>query len=250
MTFDESQLGTQQQVDSLLEAADLHTHEHHFATNLNLGWQKLNKYYSLLDVSPIYVTAIVLHPAMKWKFLEQRWRRVGKGDWIRRAKRAFKNLCDEVDLADTAFMMDNPTVPPLSLLKPTPLRRQPGAAAFFGEEFIDTDTDEDLAAESAEFTLAEQLTQYLRDTSHRHIAVKDSKGNQQVGLTLDDLPVFYWQVSCSRWSDLTKMALNIYSTPTMSDEPERQFSTSGSLLSPKRALLYKSTIQALMCLQS
>jgi hypothetical protein len=35
--------------------------EHHFSTNINLGWQKLEQYYARLDQSPIFCAAVVLH---------------------------------------------------------------------------------------------------------------------------------------------------------------------------------------------
>ena len=40
--------------------------EHHFSTNINLGWQKLDHYYTLTDSTPIYRAAVFLHPCMKW----------------------------------------------------------------------------------------------------------------------------------------------------------------------------------------
>ncbi|KAM5528514.1 hAT family dimerization domain protein, partial [Fusarium oxysporum f. sp. phaseoli] len=33
--------------------------------NINLGWEKLNKYYSRLDEAPLYYTALALHPAFR-----------------------------------------------------------------------------------------------------------------------------------------------------------------------------------------
>ncbi|KAI8406084.1 hypothetical protein FOFC_13552 [Fusarium oxysporum] len=42
----------------------------HFRINVNLGWEKLNKYYSRLDETPIYYTALALHPAFRWGYFE------------------------------------------------------------------------------------------------------------------------------------------------------------------------------------
>jgi hypothetical protein len=39
------------------------------------------------------------------------------------------------------------------------------------------------------------------------------------------------------WPQLAKIALNIYSTPPMSDEPERVFNEGGNLLVPRRRQL-------------
>ncbi|KAH7485923.1 hypothetical protein FOMA001_g3995 [Fusarium oxysporum f. sp. matthiolae] len=45
----------------------------HFRININLGWQKLNKYYTILDETPIYYVALALHPAYQWGWFEEHW---------------------------------------------------------------------------------------------------------------------------------------------------------------------------------
>ena len=40
---------------------------------INLAWQKLDEYYSKTDQSPVYVAAVVLHPGLKWTWLEKAW---------------------------------------------------------------------------------------------------------------------------------------------------------------------------------
>jgi hypothetical protein len=46
------------------------------------------------------------------------------------------------------------------------------------------------------------------------------------------------------------MALDIYSMPAMSDEPERVFSIAGNVLSPRRRSLTSDTMQWILCLRS
>jgi hypothetical protein len=46
------------------------------------------------------------------------------------------------------------------------------------------------------------------------------------------------------------MALDIYSTPAMSDEPERVFSVAGHVLAPSRRCLTSEAMQWLLCLRS
>ncbi|KAI7151945.1 hypothetical protein KC331_g3353 [Hortaea werneckii] len=58
--------------------------EHHFSTNINLGWQKLDEYYARLDQSPIFCAAVVLHPRQKWRWFEKHW--AGHKEWIDQAK--------------------------------------------------------------------------------------------------------------------------------------------------------------------
>lgn len=39
----------------------------------NSGWAKLDKYYSLTDRSPVYITALVLCPQNKWQYMDDNW---------------------------------------------------------------------------------------------------------------------------------------------------------------------------------
>lgn len=50
------------------------TSEHHLSTNINAGWQKLNDYYMKRDDTPVYIWAVVLHPRMKWRWIERQWK--------------------------------------------------------------------------------------------------------------------------------------------------------------------------------
>ncbi|KJZ69572.1 hypothetical protein HIM_11034 [Hirsutella minnesotensis 3608] len=57
----------------------------HFRININLGWEKLDKYYQLLSDTPIYYAGLALHPAYRWKWFDQKW--VDNPGWIRQAKK-------------------------------------------------------------------------------------------------------------------------------------------------------------------
>ena len=46
------------------------------------------------------------------------------------------------------------------------------------------------------------------------------------------------------------MALNVYSTPAYSDDPERVFSKGGALLIPRRRQLLGDHVQQILCLRS
>lgn len=52
-----------------------------------------------------------------------------------------------------------------------------------------------------------------------------------------------------RWPQLAALALDIFATPVMLDEPERVFSVAGAAVSPPRRLLNSETIECLMCLK-
>ncbi|KAI8402177.1 hypothetical protein FOFC_17482 [Fusarium oxysporum] len=62
----------------------------HFRINVNLGWEKLNKYYSRLDETPIYYTALALHPAFRWGYFENEWKDNTK--WVMKAKQMVREV--------------------------------------------------------------------------------------------------------------------------------------------------------------
>jgi hypothetical protein len=62
----------------------------HFSTNINRGWQKLDKYYNKTDVTPIYRAAVLLHPRLKWRWFERYWKH--KPKWIADARAAIDEL--------------------------------------------------------------------------------------------------------------------------------------------------------------
>ena len=64
--------------------------QQHFATAVNLGWQKLDEYYGLLDDSVVYVAAVLLHPRLKWLWFEKHWS--CHQDWIVAARKAIKEF--------------------------------------------------------------------------------------------------------------------------------------------------------------
>ena len=69
-------------------------------------------------------------------------------------------------------------------------------------------------------------------------------------LASTDSPINYWISKTSVWPQLAKMALDIYATPAMSDEPERVFSMAGNVLTPRRRCLTDHAVEQILCLRS
>ena len=65
-----------------------------------------------------------------------------------------------------------------------------------------------------------------------------------------DSPIPYWIGKLKQWPQLAQMALDVYSTPAMSDEPERVFSIGGNVLSVCRRRLISDAVHWLLCLRS
>ena len=65
-----------------------------------------------------------------------------------------------------------------------------------------------------------------------------------------DLPIPYWLGKLKQWPQLAQMALDVYSTPAISDELERVFSIAGSVLAVRRRRLTSDAVHWLLCLRS
>jgi len=53
---------------------------------IRMGWEKLDKYFSATDRSPVYIAVVVLNPKFKWRYFELKWDR----DWVRDGKQKLK----------------------------------------------------------------------------------------------------------------------------------------------------------------
>jgi hypothetical protein len=60
-----------------------HDEEPHLRIGCNLGWMKLDKYYT---TTKDYLAALVLHPAFYWSTIESQW--VDQPGWLARGKAA------------------------------------------------------------------------------------------------------------------------------------------------------------------
>jgi hypothetical protein len=112
------------------------------------------------------------------------------------------------------------------------------------------------AANSTDVTVATPLLDEDDEWSHDdytatgdQLAMYQSEPLPQ-GLTIKDSPIDYWVSKRSIWPQLSQMALDVYSTPPMSDEPERVFSITGNLMSPRRRHLAGQGIEQMVCLRS
>jgi hypothetical protein len=184
-----------------------------FSINIDLAWQKLNEYYEKLDNTSVYVAAVVLHPRFKWKWLDNQWKK--RPDWLRAAKTAFNSL--KLEYGSRA--------PPVHSHA-----SQPSAEKEPSEDSDDDDISNDMD---------QQFTDYVRDRSYKlQVESKDAS------------PIDYWISKRFTWPHLTALALDIYSIPVMSDEPERVFSITGAAITPRRRSLHGDKVGYLMCLKA
>jgi hypothetical protein len=57
------------------QAKEAYKYDKTMALIFNSGWAKMEKYYNITDKSPAYITAIILNPNAKWKYIKNNWKR-------------------------------------------------------------------------------------------------------------------------------------------------------------------------------
>jgi hypothetical protein len=190
--------------------------EHPYLTvSVNNAWKKLDKYYSLTELSPVYVAAVVLNPKVKWFFFEQKWR--SRPDWITAAKTAVQSMWEQ-------FYKDQES----RLGNPKPAATVDGDLDML-DEFLITD-EANLGFQE----LPDEYTEYCNLKSDSRIA---------------DI-IQWWQDHASTYPRLFQMACDILSIPAMSAECERVFSSAKLMLPDTRNRLKEDIIEASECLKS
>jgi hypothetical protein len=157
---------------------------------------------------------------MKWSYLERRWQE--RPNWLVAAKTSFNQLW-----LDYQYNKAARATPEQQLSPPKRARRT-----------YDWLSDDDVSDDEATSASSEQqLSEYLQE-------------RRSVDIKMEDSPISYWLGRQRQWPRLASLALDVFSIPVMSDEPERVFSITGAAVSPRRRLLHSSTIGYTMCLKS
>jgi hypothetical protein len=199
----------------------------HFRVNINLGWEKLEKYYTLLDETPIYYTALALHPAYRWGYFESTWE--CHPEWVKRAK----DMVQEV--WDTEYK---------------------GLNVVRGLE-----TDEPIAKRQKRYHNAfeehREQSRYMPSTSSIAAEVEVGRDEYEAWCSTWEAtdtavrdPIAYWHDKRFQYPRLSRMALDFLTIQPMSAECERLFSAAGLMVTPLRNQLEANTIEICQVLRS
>jgi hypothetical protein len=187
-----------QAIDWLLDKLEKLKNEHqhlgnsHFKACINLGWKKLNKYYTLSDETAAYRAAIAIHPHFKTRWFKKQWHE-HHPQWVEEAERQITELFkdykrrhgDEVQMAATAA------------------RPSKELSEFEAYNALEDDAFE-----------GDDLQRYLSEAP----APKDTN------------PVTWWRLNQHRYPVLRHMAFDLLAAPASSSADERQFSKAGHVL--------------------
>jgi glycine/D-amino acid oxidase-like deaminating enzyme len=185
------------------------------ATGVNLAWKKLDHYYQVTDRSPVYVAAVVLHPAYTWRWIRSKWK--GRQDWIIYAQQAVKQFW----LKHYAYLKVD-----------MPKGEDPTNATLWMDADI-TSEEEEASLESSE---TDEYAKWcfegrVPDVYH---------------------PLEFWSKSRIKhtYPRLSRMARDLFTIPAMSDEPERVFSSCGNMVTAQRGSLGADAIEEAQCVKS
>ncbi|EJP62011.1 transposase-like protein [Beauveria bassiana ARSEF 2860] len=191
----------------------------YYSAGVLAAWSKINAYYELTDQSPIYRMAIALHPAYQFEYFREKWWK--REEWIKTAKKELNVYYDRF------------------------------AAATVATEHV----DQAETSPSSSPTSDDEFDAWGHTTDRPHrgkrrkveteweIWVKQVPSKDEMSVKN---PLAWWVDRGHVWPVLSKLALNIFSTPAMSAEPERVFSDGGELITDKRNGLGDDTVEAEM----
>jgi hypothetical protein len=182
------------------------------ATGINLAWKKLDEYYQMTDQSPVYVAAVVLHPAYTWKWLRSKWK--NRQDWITVSEEAVRNFwlsryaTIEVDVPSTVE-----------------------ATAWMDAALTSDEEDGGIRAPETDEYSRWCVEGRVPDVYH---------------------PLEFWSKARIKHSypRLSRMARDLFTIPAMSDEPERVFSSCGNMVIPQRGNLSAEVIEEAQCVKN
>ena len=194
----------------------------HFQAGVKTGWTKLNKYYKLTDKSPIYRMAIALHPGKRMEYFDIYWKKFPT--WIKTADKDMKAYYNEyaelyhhTRSAEESF---EPTTPPSET--PTISKWH-----SFG-----------IVASSNRPRKKQKIESEWERFNNEVITKEDEKVTDLIG---------WWWARHEAYPILSKLALDIFSIPAMSAEPERVFSSTKKLITDERNRLSDETVEADEC---
>lgn len=176
-----------------------------------MGWFVLDKYYFKTDETPIYSTALLLHPSKRLKYLHRNWH----ADWHAGAIGNARQIWSQYkDYAVESTVKD---APEMEMTVYDKLARS--------LDVTETDNDD-----------ADELEKFIKGTPCKIVS--------------SPLAWWSREEQRTEYPRLHKMALDVLSIAPMSDKAERVFSSTRRTISFDRARLGAETIEMTECLGS
>jgi hypothetical protein len=187
--------------------------------SLRASWLKLEKYYKLTDNTPVYYAAIILNPTLKQRWFFQAWSAPEQLEWIQPTIAAVRAIWQQQYKRTTTVDYE-----PQFNDEDTPINRLRAAKRLKLDRLAPEEID--------------QFEEYITTDP----VVSNSQGDFDV--------IQYWMGCRMTSPELSKMALDIFAVPLMSDDNERSFSAARDMITYRRTCLQADIIEACQCLKS
>jgi hypothetical protein len=178
--------------------------------NIHTGWQRVHNYCEILYGNVLYVAAVVLHPRIKWRYFEVKWR--GRQDRL--------STCVSVLNRHWREKYKHKAATPRPLGEEMPCGYEQAVDGWSDNEPWDLD----------------QFEEYQSEPPDRSYKSTES-------------PVEYWVKRRKMWPQLSTMALDVYSVPVSAHAPELVFDRASKVWPAEQQHLDDDTRACLMCLR-
>ena len=194
-------------------------------THINLAWMKLNEYYDKLW--PVaYIGAVVLHPCFGWPALQYHWEghadaKQWEEDYSKRLTKLWKEEYANREVQGSTILSAISSRTGLS-----------GYDAFLAKSLGKrkrAHPERNSWAPAQQHPELDEYERYIQTFTHA-----DDKYQFKA--------LCWWQEHEKEYPNLSRMASDLLSIPTMSVETERSFSSAGKMVSPLRTRLDRHTI--------
>jgi hypothetical protein len=206
----------------------------HFRININLGWEKLNKYYCALDETPIYYTALALHPAFRWGYFENEWKDNTK--WVTKAKQMVREVWE------TEYRHLQVVPSPVVVHEPVAKRQRKYYNPF--QAYCErTRPVSGCNVVKEEVSLPGCIDEDVDELELWQSSREDGDSDVRD-------PIAYWHERRRRYPRLSRMALDFLTIQPMSAECERLFAAAGRMVTALRSRLDADIIGMCQVLRS
>jgi hypothetical protein len=205
----------------------------HFRININLGWEKLNKYYSGLDEAPIYYTALALHPAFRWGCFENEWK--DKAEWVTKTKQMVREVWER-EYRHLQIVRNSVADEPVA-------KRQRKYYNPFQAYCERTRPVSGCSMVKEEASSPDGIDDEMDELESWQSSWEDGDNDVRD-------PISYWHERRRRYPRLSRMALDFLTIQPMSAECERLFAAAGRMVTPLRSRLDADIIGMCQVLRS
>ncbi|TKA55306.1 hypothetical protein B0A49_13415 [Cryomyces minteri] len=189
----------------------------HFKDAIDTSWILFNKYWELLDETPVYVAALLLHPSQRLAYLTKTWTGQGSRGWLTAGVKRAKELWLQQYKGQYTPQQAEPAIPSASA--------QPTAWERYKKKIDITPIEDD-------------FTSFINAPPTK--------------LAQGSTPISWWcqPDQQAAYPALSKMAVDCLSALPMSAESERSFSGSRRTISWERARLGGVIVEQIQCCKS